>query len=174
MAGGRQHEVRVVVTGHDENGHSVVATERFVGPNESLAAGTQFHLLWGSDSLPVYPDDGSEPGNIAPFPPVGGIRFVQMAVYPDADVDYSGSGVEGVQLDEDSPGMHITASVDFEVVLEGEVWLELDNGTEIQLKQGDCVVQNGTRHGWRNHTDQVARVGVMLIGTEHAGIKAKR
>jgi hypothetical protein len=173
MAGVMEHEVRVVVTGHDDRGRSVVAADRQVPPSETLAAGTQFHLLWGSDDLPVYPDDGSEPENIAPFPPVGGIRFVQMAVYPDSDADYSGPGLSGLQIDEDAPGMHVTASIDFEVVLEGEVWLELDDGTEIHLERGDCVVQNGTRHGWRNHTDRVARVGVMLIGTKHAGIKAE-
>lgn len=170
MSDAAPHQVRVVVTGHDENGRSVVAAERTVPPNETLAAGTQFHLLWGSDALPNYPDDGSESAEIAPFPPVGGIRFAQMAVYPDEEVDYSGPGLSGLQLDNDAPGMHITASIDFEVIIEGNVWLELENGEEIHLKAGDCVVQNGTRHGWRNHTDQVARVGVMLIGTEHAGI----
>ena len=53
-------------------------------------------------------------------------------------------------MEPDAPGMHTTATIDFEVVLEGEVWLELDDGEEVHLRVGDCVVQNGTRHAWRN------------------------
>jgi uncharacterized cupin superfamily protein len=66
--------------------------------------------------------------------------------------------------------MHITASIDFVVVIEGEVWVELADGVEVHLGVGDCLVQNGTRHAWRNHTSKNARVGVMLIGTEHGSI----
>ena len=51
------------------------------------------------------------------------------------------------------PGMHTTATIDFEVVLDGEIWLELDDGVEVHLRAGDTVVQNGTRHAWRNHGD---------------------
>ncbi len=45
-----------------------------------------------------------------------------------------------------NPGMHTTDTVDFDVILSGEVYLELDDGAEVLLKAGDCVVQNGTRH----------------------------
>jgi quercetin dioxygenase-like cupin family protein len=60
--------------------------------------------------------------------------------------------------------MHTTSTIDFEVVLEGEVWLELDDGKEVHLKPGDTVVQNGTRHAWRNHGTVPARLAVFLIG----------
>ena len=53
-------------------------------------------------------------------------------------------------MEPDAPGMHTTDTVDFEVVLSGEVVLELDDGAEVTLKQGDTVVQNGTRHAWHN------------------------
>jgi quercetin dioxygenase-like cupin family protein len=66
-----------------------------------------------------------------------------------------------------APGMHTTATIDFEVVLEGEVWLELDDGKEVHLKAGDTVVQNGTRHAWRNHGTVPARLAVFLIGAHH-------
>jgi uncharacterized cupin superfamily protein len=65
--------------------------------------------------------------------------------------------------------MHTTPTIDFEVVLSGEVWLELDDGVEVHLKPGDCVVQNGTRRAWRNHGTDVARLAVFLIGARHAG-----
>ena len=73
-------------------------------------------------------------------------------------------------LEPDAPGMHTTDTIDFEVVLEGEVWLELDDGVEVHLRPGDTVVQNGTRHAWRNHGDTTARLAVFLIGAHHERI----
>ena len=52
----------------------------------------------------------------------------------------------GLYFEPDNPGMHTTPTIDFEVVLDGEVWLELDDGAEVLLRPGDTVVQNGTRH----------------------------
>ena len=52
-------------------------------------------------------------------------------------------------MEPDSPGMHTTQTVDYGIVLEGEVWLELDDGKQVHLKPHDVVVQNGTRHAWR-------------------------
>ena len=52
----------------------------------------------------------------------------------------------------DDPGMHTTDTVDFDFVVSGEVYLELDDGAEVLLKPGDCVVQNGTRHRWNNRS----------------------
>ena len=73
-------------------------------------------------------------------------------------------------MEPDAPGMHTTATIDFEVVLDGEVWLELDDGKEVHLQPGDSVVQNGTRHAWRNHGTVPARLAVFLIGAHHANV----
>ena len=62
------------------------------------------------------------------------------------------------------PGMHTTDTVDFDVVLSGEVYLELDDGAELLLKTGDCVVQNGTRHAWHNRSSKPCVIAVTLIG----------
>jgi len=56
--------------------------------------------------------------------------------------------------------------VDFDVVVSGEVYLELDNGAEVHLKVGDCVVQNGTRHAWHNRSAQNCVIAVTLLGAE--------
>jgi quercetin dioxygenase-like cupin family protein len=64
--------------------------------------------------------------------------------------------------------MHTTATIDFEVVLEGEVWLELDNGAVAHLRAGDTVVQNGTRHAWHNRGTLPARLAVFIVGAHHA------
>jgi len=65
-----------------------------------------------------------------------------------------------------NPGMHTTDTVDFDVVLSGEVYLELDDGAEVFLKPGDCVVQNGTRHAWHNRSSQNCVIAVALLGAE--------
>jgi mannose-6-phosphate isomerase-like protein (cupin superfamily) len=69
--------------------------------------------------------------------------------------------------DPDDPGMHRTASTDYDVVLEGTVGLELDDGVEVMLGPGDIVVLNGTRHRWHNRGDTLARVVSITVGAEH-------
>ena len=67
-------------------------------------------------------------------------------------------------LEPDHPGMHTTDTVDFDVILSGEVVLELDDGAEVLLKAGDCGLQNGTRHAWHNGSTQNCVIAVALVG----------
>jgi quercetin dioxygenase-like cupin family protein len=69
-------------------------------------------------------------------------------------------------LEMDHPGMHTTDTVDFDVVISGEVYLELDDGAEVLLTAGDCVIQNGTRHAWHNRSSEKCVVAVTLVGAE--------
>jgi quercetin dioxygenase-like cupin family protein len=69
-------------------------------------------------------------------------------------------------LELDHPGMHTTDTVDFDVVLSGEVSLELDDGAEVLLKAGDGVIQNGTRHAWHNRSSEKCVIAVTLIGAD--------
>jgi quercetin dioxygenase-like cupin family protein len=64
----------------------------------------------------------------------------------------------------DEPGMHTTDTIDFEYVISGELWLELDDGEEVHLRAGDTVVQNGTRHAWHNRGAEPCRCVVISIG----------
>ena len=75
-------------------------------------------------------------------------------------------------MDASDPGMHTTNTIDFEVVLDGTVVLELDDGAQVTLNPGDTVVQNGTRHRWTNPGDTPARLAVFICGAAHAGISA--
>jgi hypothetical protein len=174
--------VRRVVTGHDANGKAVIASDTEVdGLRPELTPGIEFHRLWGADEAPQFPDDGAQPEHHSYFPPVGGFRFGMFEVPPGQRVDTSPpddleaalAELEGAlpglasYMEPDAPGMHTTDTIDFEVVLEGEVWLELDDGVEVRLQAGDTVVQNGTRHAWRNHGDTAARLAVFLIGAHH-------
>ena len=72
-------------------------------------------------------------------------------------------------VEPDNPGMHTTDTIDFEVVLSGEVILELDDGVEKVLRPGDTVVQNGTRHRWSNRGTQPAVMALFMVGAHRAG-----
>ena len=67
--------------------------------------------------------------------------------------------------DPNEPGMHRTASLDFDIVLSGSVVLQVDDG-EVELRAGDIVVQNGTRHRWVNRGDEDAVLAVAIVGAE--------
>jgi quercetin dioxygenase-like cupin family protein len=69
-------------------------------------------------------------------------------------------------MEPDHPGMHTTDTVDFDVVVSGEVYLELDDGAEVLLKAGDCVIQNGTRHAWRNRSSQPCVNAVAFVSAQ--------
>jgi mannose-6-phosphate isomerase-like protein (cupin superfamily) len=138
--------------------------------------------LWGGDTTPQFPDDGSMPGNHMYFPPIGGFRFGMFSLAPDSvagsDID-AAAGLADVEveapgllryMDLSDPGMHTTDTIDFEVVLEGTVILELDDGAEVTLHAGDTVVQNGTRHRWKNGGNTTARLAVFMCGASHAAV----
>ena len=174
-------KVRRVVTGHDEKGKAVFAGDQQVEPlTLSLIPGAEFHRLWGGDEAPRFTDDGSMPAQPAYFPPVGGYRFGFSTLPPagtaaPADVDIAAAMGEMDQklpgmaryMEADDPGMHTTDTIDFEIVLAGEVVLELDDGAEVTLHPGDTVVQNGTRHRWRNEGTEPARLAVFIAGAHH-------
>ena len=70
-------------------------------------------------------------------------------------------------IEPDHPGMHTTATVDYEMVIAGRFILELDDSAQVTLEPGDTVVQNGTRHAWRNPFDEPATFVVVLVGAHH-------
>jgi quercetin dioxygenase-like cupin family protein len=72
-------------------------------------------------------------------------------------------------LEPDNPGMHTTDTIDFKVVLSGDVILQLDDGAEKVLRPGDTVVQNGTRHRWGNRGTEPAVMAALTIGAHRAG-----
>jgi quercetin dioxygenase-like cupin family protein len=67
-------------------------------------------------------------------------------------------------FERDTPGMHTSDTLDYGIVIRGEVILELDDGKTVHLRQGDCVVQNGTRHRWRNPLSEPCLMAFVLIG----------
>ncbi len=176
--------IRRVVTGHDKDGNAVFASDEEVEPITSdLVPGMEFFRLWGSDEMRRFPDDGSHPSAPAYFPLRGGFRFGLFTVPPDStvmieDVDFEAAFGEieaklpgmMAHMEPDAPGMHTTASVDYEYVVSGKVVLELDDGATRELSAGDTVIQNGTRHAWRNPYDEPCLLVVVLVGAHHDNV----
>ena len=175
-------EFRRVVTGH-RNGKAVFASDEVVGPLcLAMSPGAEFFRLWGGDQAPTFPDDGSQTPQPMYFPAVGGYRFgvftvpaagsVEMA--EDLDIEAGLAEFEeklpGLisHMEPDNPGMHTTDTIDFEVILSGEVTLELDDGIMTTLRAGDTVVQNGTRHRWANPGVVPAVIAVFIAGAHRA------
>jgi mannose-6-phosphate isomerase-like protein (cupin superfamily) len=170
--------IRRVVTGVNADGASVFVRDDRVEPVAPAAMpGLAFHRLWGEDDTPAAPQDGAPPPAHDYFPPAGGYRVGTFTVPPDSTPPPEGvdiaAGLAEVEeklpglmahIEPDHPGMHTTATVDFEYVVSGRVVLELDDGATVELGPGDTVVQNGTRHAWRNPFDEPCTLVVVLIG----------
>lgn len=140
-------------------------------------------VVWATAPVPELPvGRGHEPrpGDTA-CPAPGETRLLVVRFPPDsiyADPRFDGPGYEAEAafhlkglidaFEPDGGGMHRTDSVDYDVVLEGEIWLELDDGAETCLGQGDVVIQGGTRHAWRNKSDRDAVMLFVLVGARPA------
>ena len=173
--------IRRVATGHDDAGNAVFASDEVVEPvTLDLVPGAEFFRLWGADEAPRFPGDGSQPEGVQYFPPVGGFRFGLFSVAPDSAVFTEDLDIEAAltemeselpglasHMEPENPGMHTTATVDYEFVVSGRVVLELDNGVTKELAAGDTVVQNGTRHAWRNPYDEPCLMVVVIVGAHH-------
>ena len=167
--------VRRVITGTGPDGRSFIAGDDMVEPVTTAALpGYAWHRLWGLDDPPADPLPTRTPNGLAHFPPPGGVRFNLFTVPPASTVrpaltDDLERELErklpgrSRHMESDQAGMHRTASVDLICVLSGRVSLELDDGT-VNLAAGDTLVQNGTRHAWRNPSDEPCVLAIVLIG----------
>ena len=146
-------EIRRVVTGHDDNGHSVFASDEMVAPvTEGM------WVMWACDETPHFPNDGSGPAALSSFfPGVGGSRFGFVLLPPDSApmADDPTAALREIQeklpglvehMEPETPGMHTSATMDFGMIVSGRVVLELDDGATKVLGPGHTIVQDGTRH----------------------------
>lgn len=180
---------RRVVTGHDANNKSIFVQ---TGPAPRVVApktGRGFAMveMWATDSPPALPVTQGDPTTDmkAFIPPLTGSRF-RLVEFPQASRRRLSPEAQRKAADafhqefllaapdlanageRDNPGMHTTDSVDYGIVISGEMTLELDDGATINLKPGDCIVQNGTRHRWINHGHRPCVMAFVLIGAARA------
>lgn len=142
---------RRIVTGHDQNGRSVVISD---GPTPSSRTnpedGAAFHELWNTAGAPVQ---------------IGPIEAVEPTTRPlRVPPDPMGTIVRIVDL---PPGarspMHRTETIDYGIVLAGEVHVVLGDDSVTRLSAGDVVVQRGTEHAWHNRSGEIARMAFILV-----------
>jgi mannose-6-phosphate isomerase-like protein (cupin superfamily) len=157
-------KVRTVVTGHDAKGRAVFVRDEKIDGTPIPGLG-ELAFLWNADEPATYPNAGDNPAAPGPFPPVGGIRFVIASYSPGFEAVAAPEAAPGIHVEEgDEPGMHMTDSTDFGVLLSGNMALELDDGAEVLLSPGDVLIENGTRHRWRVVGDVPATLAAFIIG----------
>jgi mannose-6-phosphate isomerase-like protein (cupin superfamily) len=173
-----------VVTGHDAGGRAIVTSNGPLPSVIEIAAipGTIFHEVWSTDATPAPVDNGSDPtvGPIVLPPPRHGTRMRFVDIPPDT-ADYLAHGAarmhdafaqigdahaSTVRADSPHPLMHRTESVDYGIVIEGEMTLVLDEG-EVLLKAGSVVVQRGTNHAWANRSGKLCRMLFVLVDGQY-------
>lgn len=147
---------RRVVTGHDSAGVSVVISDGPVPVHRLLAdEGVGFFEVWQTDAspAPVAPTESSEPTERSlRVPPEAGGTKIRINEFHPGFLN---------ELGNQSP-VHRTESIDYGIVLEGEIVLVLDE-SEVTLRAGDIAIQRGTDHAWANRSDAVARVAFVLV-----------
>jgi quercetin dioxygenase-like cupin family protein len=142
-------KIRRVVTGHTAEGKATVAIDEISRDVVSFRPGTAVCNLWSSASLPA---DNAAPGD--------GAKEISGTAHPEGSVFRVIEFAPGV-----APRNHRTQSLDYAVVLSGEIDMELD-GKEVRLKAGDVLVQRGTIHNWFNRSDKPCVIAFVLIGAE--------
>jgi hypothetical protein len=169
--------IRRVVTTHDADGKAVVLSDG-PAPNVRVRAttGTRSTLIWSTDGYPPRYDDadaGARSVGVAPPPDGTVFRIVEFPAHGDATADSDHHAVTAeMGLSEPSGGrraprhpfMHATDSVDYALILSGEIDMLLDDA-EVHLRAGDVVVQQGTNHAWVNRGDAPCRIAFVLMGT---------
>lgn len=169
-----------VVTGHDQDGKAIVCSDGPLSTVVELSAlpGTVFHEVWSTTGMPATVDNGDDPtvGPISLPPPRQGTRIRFVDIPPDT-TEYLAQGAarmkeaftqigdaaaSTVRADSPHPLMHRTESVDYGIVMEGEMTLVLDD-SEVQLRTGSVVVQRGTNHAWANRSGKNCRMLFVLV-----------
>lgn len=180
-----------IVTGHDAQGRAIVTQQGPLPTVVEIAAipGTVFHEVWATAAMPAPVDNGADPtlGALTLPPPKNGTRIRFVDIPPDtveflahgaarmneAFTQIGDAGASTVQASSPHPLMHRTESVDYGIVIAGELTLVLDGGAQVLLKPGSVVVQRGTNHAWANRSGQPCRMLFVLVdGTYDPAIAA--
>jgi len=176
---------RRVVTGHDATGKAVVVIDG-AAPNAKLriASGVTSTLLWVTDESPADISGGADctERDIGVAPPPAGSIFRVVDFPPAAEAgpfDNEAMTREmGIARRASAarparhPGMHRTKSIDYAIVISGEIDMLLDD-SEVHLEAGDVMVQRGTNHAWVNRGKETCRIAFVLIDAqEPAQIRA--
>ncbi len=170
--------IRRVVTGHDAQGRSIILADGLAENVKTLPSipGLVLTDLWETAGAPAS-NAGSADAAARPVrlePPASGTLFRVVEFPPDAawrkktDLREGFDAIGAAHAQDtasDDPMMHKTATVDYAIVIKGEIWAVMEKG-ETLLKAGDVLVQRGTNHSWSNRTDQPALVAFILVSAK--------
>lgn len=142
--------IRRVVTGHDSQGKSIVDIDEVANNIVSRRPGHASTVIWTTTQAPADNNEVSDAGSrdVTECAAAGAIFRV---------VEY-GPGV--------SPRMHRTLTIDYAVVMSGEIFMVLDDGKEVHLKAGDVLVQRGAVHDWINRGDAPCVIAFVLMAAK--------
>ncbi len=168
--------MRRIITGHDENGRSIITLDGPPARSIGEDVGGLFEL-WNTDGKDIISTDNNDRADeeIILSPPIGGTKFRYFQINPlpegvpdEVMQDMAGQAFENVgaahhRIDTTKhPAMHKTETIDYIILLEGDVTLILDE-EEVDLKPFDVVVQRGTNHAWVNNGSEPALLIAVLI-----------
>jgi mannose-6-phosphate isomerase-like protein (cupin superfamily) len=173
-------KIRRIVTGHNAQGKSMIVSDAPSPHVLTLLNDPPFGMtdLWVTSRSPAdnsgSADAAARPA-IALEPPRGGSIFRVVEFPPDQatagkldrkklfDAMHAGGAMDHAGARH--PGMHKTATVDYAIVLAGEIYAMLDEG-ETLMKAGDCLVQRGTNHAWSNRSNAPCLVAFVLVSAD--------
>lgn len=172
--------IRRIVTGHNAEGRAIIQSDAPPERIEKIGPqGPIFYEIWNTRETPAKIDAASgefpEAGLILP-PPPGGTRIRVLDIPPETEdfkdisetearAHFAAIGMEDASTAASGaphPFMHRTRSIDYGIVIEGELVLIVDEGETI-CRPGDIVVQRGTNHAWSNRSGKNCRIAFVLI-----------
>ncbi len=150
-------KVRRVVTGHDKDGRAIVEIDEDVTNQVSARPLTEASVIWTSEGFPINNDGFEERNDKATGTTLaGGTVFRVLRLEPGH-----------------TPRVHRTDSLDYAVIMSGEIDMELEAGEFVHLKAGDVVVQRGTVHNWLNRGTEPCTIAFVLIDAKPVEIEGK-
>jgi mannose-6-phosphate isomerase-like protein (cupin superfamily) len=172
--------IQRIVTGHNADGKSNIT---FAGIADNILEsaawpGSRITELWVTEEIPVdntgLIDRGARPIRHDPAPGGSVFRVVEIPPESQSTMDtaavFADMGSTRIPTAEDSakhPSMHVTDSVDYLVVISGELYMIMEDG-EVLLRPGDCIVQRGTKHAWSNRGTEPCVMAAILIDAHPA------
>jgi mannose-6-phosphate isomerase-like protein (cupin superfamily) len=176
-------QVRRVVTATDDSGKSYFMFDGEAGNVlRQPGRGIVFHELWVTEG-PLASNEGAEDAAAGPVqhhPPLGGSRIRIVEFYPDEEQeaakaagDYAAIGASDRLVgDASDPSMHRNDTVDYNIILSGEIYAKTDRG-EVLLRPGDVLIQRGTAHTWHNRSSEPCVFASVMVSAAPLKAHAK-
>ena len=150
-------QIRRVVTGHDAQGRAKIEVDEIAKNVISNRPGASSCVVWSTKGFPVDNDDDNDPTSGSFGTTVEGGTVFRVVRYEPGVVTRN----------------HRTDSIDYAVVVSGEIDMELDDGVVAHLKQGDVLVQRGTIHNWVNRGKEACVIAFVLISAKPVSAAGK-